>query len=155
MPSVLCVSQSVNIQKVVLISIIVCFISSGADQQLSDMFLRFLSQREDPKHRDLSAHRLREDHPDRACPLLHRQDSWDSRGERLDSVCQAMAVRWGFTGLQCPACVSSPVGEREGRCWSHYGLYGAGETERHHHPVSCYIHSVEESQRQHHWHTRC
>lgn len=134
--------------------------SAGAHQQLSDMLLRGLSQREDPQHRDLSPHRLGEDHPDRACPLLHRQDSGDSRGERWDPlpVCinRAAAVRWGLTGVQfsLTSLFSSPAGEGEGRCWSHYGLHGAGEAERHHHPVSCYIHSVEEPQHQHHWHTR-
>lgn len=71
----------------VWVSIFLCFISSGAHQQLSDMFLWRLSQREDPQYRDFSPHRLGEDHPDRACPLLHRQDSRDSRGERWDCVC--------------------------------------------------------------------
>lgn len=57
------------------------FIPTGSHRQLSDMLLRDLPQREDPQHRHLSPHRLWEDHPDRARPLLHRQDSRDPRGE--------------------------------------------------------------------------
>lgn len=59
----------------------------GPHQQLPRMLLEGLSQREDPKHWDLSPHRLREDHPDRAYPLLHRENSTDSRGNHSDHVC--------------------------------------------------------------------
>lgn len=76
--SALCLSQSVNRQTGIWI---LFFMSSGAHQQLSDMLLRVLSQWQYPQHRDLGSHRLREDHPDRARPLLHRQDSRDPRGE--------------------------------------------------------------------------
>lgn len=58
---------------------------------------------------------------------------------------------WSFKNILSIVWVS---GKRERWCWGHYGLYGARETKGHHHPVGCYIHHVEESQHQHHWHTR-
>lgn len=68
------------------ISISAPYYLPGALKQLSVMLLRRVSQREDPQHRNLSPHRLGEDHPDRAHSLLHRQDSRDPRGGRSHRV---------------------------------------------------------------------
>ena len=93
--SVTVLSQSVNIQTWVWISIFLCFYLPVANQQLPGMLLGGLIQREDPQHRHLSPHRLGEDHPYRANPLLHRQDSGDPRGKPagihfvLSRVCRA------------------------------------------------------------------
>lgn len=86
-PTVLCgISRSLNITEIKWKTGSLPFLP-GPHQQLPHMLLGGLSQREDPKHWDLSPHRLREDHPDRAHPLLHRQNSTDSRGNHSDHVC--------------------------------------------------------------------
>lgn len=69
-----------------------------------------------------------------------QNDSLHSRRCKVCTVVQA------FMGC----CALWLVGEGKGWCRSHHGLHGAGETERHHHPVSCYLHHVEKSQYQHH-----
>lgn len=88
---------------------LVCVIPTGAHQQLSDMLVGCLSQREDPKHRDLSSHRLREDHLDRARPLLHWQNSRDSWSKINVCVCFPVAWSW-FMVYLCGAQVKGKDG---------------------------------------------
>lgn len=75
-----------------------------------------------PEHWHIGAHRLGQDHVDRADSVLHGQDSQDARGQGQ--------------------------GQRGGD----HGLDGAGKAEGHYDTVGGHVHRVEEPQHQHHRH---
>lgn len=82
------------------------FLCSVPPQCLPALLLGRPSQRADPQHRHLGTHRLGEDHADRACPLLHRQDRTDARGGRRWDPWASSSVRKGsltvgWRGLLC------------------------------------------------------
>ena len=74
----------------------------------------------DKKYWNLSTHRFRQNHPDRAAPVLHGETCRNARSER------------------------------KGQCGSKNGLYGVGTTAWNHNPIRSNVCELERYKHQHH-----